>query len=536
MKSSTFALARRIRGSLWIKLALIYLGWLTIVAGSYRHINIALLRGEAGWYQASTHYPLPAQRQMERSFFTQTHNGHYLPLGFWIEYRFTKWAGMHASIWKARQIATVALLATCIFLLVLSVAKVWDMPRPTSVALGGGTSALFVFQPQMTDMVAWPTMVLQFACLILTTLALWSLIQLVTSGKKRLWVWLAVFFSYTSMHAFGLGITTASTTAAVLLFVVLASISGKLPAFRADARNIGVALAVLVLLSVAHALCMLLLTPKFPTPEAIVPLGAWHVLGLIAIFPFILAANILAAIFVSSSMAPSLRSAWPFGLSIILVLASALFVLGQATLRSSRRIDLVRFVLFTFSVAAFLGCVLLIAVRQRYEPGDVALFSFVNGSRYVVPFTFAMFGIGLIVIMPWARRWPVLAILFSIFFGVSALIARRDYEINVYPTAIPHATIHHAKAWRLMLDVARESRTANLPIPNIPMDTLAWFSGWNLDYYEPLLHDELKMKPDERCEFVAWNECRGPLRAQYDQSVPSLGKLISNLELEPSMR
>lgn len=135
--------------------------WLLLIAASYRHTPIALLRGEAGWYQTKAHAPVEEQRHLEHFFLTRSLKGHYLPIGFWSDFRFTKWAGMREPVWRARQIMVLAILATTLFLLILSLGRIWEFPRVAQFGVAAGLTAMYVFQPHMTDIVAWPTMVLQ---------------------------------------------------------------------------------------------------------------------------------------------------------------------------------------------------------------------------------------------------------------------------------------------------------------------------------------------------------------------------------------
>lgn len=513
----------------------VFLCWLTIIGVSYRNTNIALLRGEAGWYQSSAHRSPAEQRKMERDFFTQSYKGHYLPLMYLSEYRFTKWAGMRDSIWRARQIAAASLLATCIFLAVSSLGALWRLHRPVRIGIATGVTALFIFQPHMTDLVAWPTMIQHFVWLILTTLTLWALVQFSIGANKARWLWLSVVCAYASMHVFGLGLVIAAATATVLLAFWLAVVSHKLDGFGPGAWHIGTALLVLVLLSSAHTLCMLLLSTETSTnPTTVPPLGLSPMLGLIAIYPFVLVANLFVTL-VTLSTVQSISSAWPYGVIIVFASAGGILALGQSALRHPRRpIFLARFVLITFSLAAFFGCILLIAARQKPEPGADSFFVFLNVARYVVPITFSLAGLALVAILSGARHQPVLVMLLFVGLGFAAFIARRDYEMNAYSKAI--ANIPQATAWSLVLDMARESRAADLPIPNIPMYPLVLFDDWTLDSFDGLLHDELGLKPGERCQLIAWSECRGPARNDYDVKVPSLKKLSMMFGLESNTK
>ncbi len=514
---------------------LIYVAWLLIAAASYRHINIALLRGEAGWYQASTHESPQAQREMERSFFVKATKGHYVPLAFWLEYQFTKWAGMRGSIWKARQIAIIALLATCISLLTISAAKIWRIARVARLAVAGGVTALFIFQPRMTDMVAWPTMVLQLVWFLITVLTLAMLVQVVARNQLHL-VWPSVILAYASMHAFGLGAATVAATAGILTIFWFGAVSQKLAAGNPAPRNIAVPLVALLVVSSAHSSIMFWHTPKAAPSQTIgFPFGPFEALALIGIDPLVLVTNLFAAFSIEPSAAQSFSSAWPWGILVIIASAGTLFVLARSSFRRPDPITLARFVLIAFSIVFFFACAVLIAVRQTREPGEGPFFSYINGSRNIACMSLTFLGVILVTLLPLARKRPIVAVVMLITLGITAFVARREYETKVYPTAVHYARIPHGRAWRLILAVASESRAADLPIPNVPMHQLAWWD-WSLTRYEQLLHDELHLKPEERCQFMAWDECRGPMRIRYERDVPSLKKLIRLLELEPKKK
>jgi hypothetical protein len=107
------------------------------------------------------------------------------------------------------------------------------------------------------------------------------------------------------------------------------------------------------------------------------------------------------------------------------------------------------------------------------------------------------------------------------------------YERRLLPRVAPLNLISHDRGWRLIVASAREAKSAQLPIPNLPIGALTQeFYDFDLRLFEPLLHDELHLPQHERCEFIDWHECRKRLRTDYDRAVPSLRPLMNLLELE----
>ena len=86
--------------------------------------------------------------------------------------------------------------------------------------------------------------------------------------------------------------------------------------------------------------------------------------------------------------------------------------------------------------------------------------------------------------------------------------------------------------WRDLVQIAREARAANLPIPNIPLASLSGFSYVDFKYLEPLLHDELGLPPNEHDAFLDWKECREGRLAEYLAKCPTLLPTAQLLDLD----
>lgn len=80
----------------------------------------------------------------------------------------------------------------------------------------------------------------------------------------------------------------------------------------------------------------------------------------------------------------------------------------------------------------------------------------------------------------------------SLCLGLASYLAHPGYERRLLPRVAPLNFISHDRGWRLIVASAREAKSAQLPIPNLPVGALTQeFYDFDLRLFEPLLHDEL---------------------------------------------
>ena len=519
----------------YAKIGLIFLGCLLAVIATYRHTNMKLLMTENGAFQRFAHESPEQQLQLIRIFWTTQNHSHYIPIAFTSEFEFTRLAGMRVWLWRSRQIAALALAATLMFLLARSAARVWQVRDIAANSFAAGVTAVLIFQPLMDELIAWPILFIHLIWISLVLFTLWSLVRLVASPTESLWVWLAAIGAYGSMHFLGLGVTVVAATILIFSFLLLGVQSGKLNEFRPIKSQLMVALILLVIFGGAHALCMVLL-PSNPPPPASNPglhVTFAQVVALVALYPLAIATSFGGV----SSILPINREVfgdpWPFGI----VIAAAAIWIGLRFYRSalSRRTPaaLTRLILYVFSTIGFFGWIIMIGIREIYEMDRLGDFGFLIGPRYIVPISFLLVGIVLALIVPFLRRgWSVTAA-FSIMIVGAAFWTHYNYDKNVYPRTRLLGSVSHVEAWHELVATARESRSAHLKVPNVPMATLGeGFKFLDLKFFEPMLRDDLELPAGEHCEFIDWISCREQERATYDAAVPSLRKVIETLGLE----
>ena len=175
----------------------------------------------------------------------------------------------------------------------------------------------------------------------------------------------------------------------------------------------------------------------------------------------------------------------------------------------------------------------MIGIREIYEMDRLGDFGFLVGPRYIVPISFLLVGIVLALIVPFLRRGWSVTTAFSIMIVGAAFWTHYNYDKNVYPRTRLLSSVSHVEAWHELVATARESRSAHLKVPNVPMATLGeGFKFLDLKFFEPMLRDDLELPAGEHCEFIDWVSCREQERATYDAAVPSLRKVIEMLGLE----
>ena len=507
---------------------LIYGVCFALVALCYHRTPVTFFRAESGWYQTLSHASTASQRDFVRDLFTKSHNGHYAPFVFWLEFEQTKLVGTKEAYWRWRAILLISLLGSILFLLVRRAAVACDLKTTTACCLSTGLTSLTLFQPLMIEFVAWPFLMLQLGWMILSMVALWSLVSLVSGANPQRFAWIAALSAYGSLHFFGLGLLTAAATASI--FAVVLFFRNRFEWLSLGRRHVSAALALLVFLTVCHAICMLRLNsiPSVTVTPAFQPLTR-ALMGFAGVYPVFILNAFFVGITVPLDAAIQLQSAWPFGPAVLLV---GIFIIAAVVwqLKESERKDAiaVRFVLITFSFIGYTALLLLIAIREIHEPSRIPLFGMFVGSRNVVPSTIVFFGalVAAAVALTAAGGKAAYLSIASLLLSFCAIISQHQFARYVYPKFQPLAQVSHDHAWSLIKGMSREARAAGLPVPNIIMNDLTQeFHGWDLKLFEPVLHHDLKLAPEQRIEFVDIGEALGSRNREYARSVPSLAEL-----------
>jgi hypothetical protein len=513
---------------------LIYGFWFALVALCYHRTPVTFFRAESGWYQTLSRASAASQRDFVRDIFTKSHNGHYAPLVFWLEFEQTKLVGTREAYWRWRAIVLISLLGSILFLLVRRAAVAADLKTTTACCLGVGLTGLTLFQPLMIEFVAWPFLMLQLGWMILSMITLWSLVSLVSDANPQRFAWIAALSAYASLHFFGLGLLTAAATASIFIAILFLRERFEWP--PSDRHHISAALVLLVFLTLCHAIGILRLNsvPSVAVTPAFQPLTR-ALMGFAGVYPVFILNAFFLGITVPLDAAIQLQSAWPFGPAVLLV---GIFIIATAVwqLKESEQKEAVavRLVLITFSFIGYIALLLLLAIREIHEPSRIPLFGMFVGSRYVVPSTIIFFGavVAATVAATAAVKKRVYLSTASLLLASCAIISQHQFARYVYPKFQPFAQISHNHAWSLIKGMSREARAAGLPVPNVIMNDLTQeFHGWDLKLFEPVLRHDLNLAPEQRIEFVDIGEALGSRNGEYARSVPSLAELSKTMRV-----
>lgn len=505
----------------------IFLFWWILTAFVYHDTPSNFLRAESGWYLFLSQSTPVVQYNFQRDALTMSFKGHYTPIAFLAEFATAKLVGTRGWFWKWRQITTVALLATLFFLFARASGSAVQLPRAKASIAAFGLTALLIFQPQMREFVAWPYMILQLTWLLCSTVALMSLVQMALRPAETVWPWLAAGAAYTSLHFLGLGIATLAAIG-IGMATLQHIIRRGTPK---DASKISVPFLTMIALGALHAAVMW----KFPRPDGLALLPAWQPLPFLAAALGFIPNFALATLRSLFSTSPVILGSsqttpdWPYGLAIFFGFGFLVSCAFFRCIREPTAPNRARLILLVFSSMLFLAMIAMIAIRQWREPTTDGFATYLVGSRYLVPSTFALAGIIAEFLFLAATAPIVLNALLSLSLGVGAILGQFQYAAHVYPKTMPLSMIAHDQAWRSVVAMARECRHADLAIPNVPLGALTQdFYDWDLKLFEPLLRADLELPSGTSLQLRSWDG----LPNEYYRDVPSLAQVKKRLLLE----
>ena len=428
-------------------------------------------------------------------------------------------------------------MTVALFLFVRAAPLIAEKVTPiVAWAVAGGATMLIIEQPVMREFLQWPFHVFQFVWMILALALATALTRLPAARHKDKSIYMIAACAYASMHVLGLGLALVVATLAVFLTIILGTRIGGFDSFRSHTKALAIASVVLLALAGAHTACMFALAEQQPNAETGYSFTWRHFFGLMGLFPCSILLNIFGKRDGLKLTAELISSAWPVGL----VLTAAIFVFGYFSFRrvragSSERRDSGA-LLAVFSAVLLLSMLIMIAKRESDEPSERALCDYLKGARYVYPFTAAWLGLALCAIL----RVPVLKLkilgVAFLIFGFAALGADLEYASEVWPRVAPLHGASNLEIWRYVLQIAREARAADLPIPNIPLQRMTGFAFIDVKFFAPLLRDDLHISASDRCHFIEWDQCNDERRTEYFAKCPSLLQLARLLDLKLEMR
>jgi hypothetical protein len=514
--------------SLWCVAIFLFSWGLTTFV--YHHTYSNFLRAESGWYLFLSHSTPVVQENFVKVLLAKSYKGHYAPLAFLSEFVTAKVVGTHAGFWKWRQISVLALVATAQFLLLRLSAAAFQLSSFKAGFSAGAITAVLIFQPLMREFISWPFMIFQLLWMLLSVMALISLVQMARFPSESIWPWLAAAASYASLHCIGLGIATVAATAAAM-----AGIKWTLRLSKpSEAAKVVVPLLSMAVLATIHAAIMV----KSVWPGDTVARPGWEPLSFVTSalgFTANFAIATLRGLFSTGQATPEAWQTihdWPYGLAILLGFGCLLCLAFFRCLREPRTRNQVRLVLHLFTSVSFLTMVALISFRVWREPSPNGFGDYLFGSRYLIPGSFALAGsmAELLCLVAFTPVFP--SALLSLGLGACAILGNFQFAANIRPKLQPTAMISHEQAWRSIVTMARECQDAGLAIPNIPLGELTQeFHDWDLKLFEPLLRADLKTPPETTLQIEPWPGFANASPEDYSRKVPSLAEVRKQLKL-----
>src|SRR5436190_2132200 len=188
--------------------------------------------------------------------------------------------------------------------------------------------------------------------------------------------------------------------------------------------------------------------------------------------------------------------------------------------------------LIVLTILGSLHTIAMIAKREIQEPSATGLFGYLSAPRYLLPIAVPWLGLVLTGLMLLSSRRASFVSVISCLFAIGAIVAHRSYESHVMTKTAPLHGASDIQVWRNLVQIAREARAANLPIPNLPLESLCGFPFMDFKYLEPLLHDEVRLPTNEHDSFVDWAECRDRRLGEYLARCPTLLPTAKLLDLQ----
>jgi len=507
------------------------LSFVAIIALHWK-MQPAVLRAETAYYQVIAHTSPRHERTLLGNFWKQSSHGHYTPLAFTAEFFFAKHAGLRPNWWRARQLFLAGLLTFFLFGFVRAAAEQTRASPRAGALLAAAVGIIFVAQPLMRDILEWPFHGFQIVWMTLAAATGWALIRLSDSARKEFMLWLIALTAYSSMHVLGLGLAVVTGTLAVFALILIGTLTGYFPEFKSHVRTLVATLIFLTVLGSLHTLAMILLNnaPAHAGPNSPHP-PDWHeFVGLYILLPIAVLAGLFSGKLDLTMVDSLLHSVWPIGAAMLFSIGLFITVLA----RTSRQPGPRRTALYLslFSAVMLITIVAMISMREMQEPSPTGLFGYLVAPRYVLPIAVCWLGLALAPLMLLSARRASFVAAVSCLFAVGAILAHRSYESHVMAKAAPLHGASHIQVWRNLVQIAREARAANLPIPNLPLESLCGFRFIDFKYLEPLLHDELQLPRNEHDSFLDWKDCSEHRLDEYLAKCPTLLPTAQLLDLD----
>lgn len=442
-------------------------------------VNVTPFRAESGWFIARA-WATGERMDFIQPFLFKAYNGHYTPLFFSLEFLQARLFGANALLWFARQMLVLGLLATSLSLLCRSACAFGDLSRGTVRTLSATFPLIFILQPTVLELAAWPFMAAQLLCLACASMSACHALRLIRSSCRRD-ATLSLAWAYGSMHLFGIGLTFSATALVVITAIIWAQ---RLPArFLAPVAAFAAATCIHAVLMTTNG------SPSLAEPQTLST-----------------SLERFGALYMGSvqSGARSLwangRFPWPnpatydvdavYGIALMTCMVTVFGVLLWRA-RKLQRPDLL-FVLVIIALPALtlpVYCSLIIfRLHTVADPNAIAPYLF--GTRYLVFPAFFLFTALLVALPPAARLLGRGLAVLSAMLATGAGAATIVFFASV-ATLWPYMNVKPSEEWNKVVSQARTERASLGYVVDRPMDALDPELRRNLSEFRGLLDAEM---------------------------------------------
>ncbi|AVO45241.1 hypothetical protein C6569_09300 [Phreatobacter cathodiphilus] len=153
-------------------------------------------------------------------YVARAYSGHFAPIAFTAEVLVSKLLGANETAWFVRQCLALSIFAT------VTTAALREANPANTVFGSACLAAILVFHPFAADLMSWPFMVMQIACLTCASAAAMFLARFSRDPSART-AWLCAMSGYAAMHFFGVGLAISAATLLALFLTAWAQSSGR---------------------------------------------------------------------------------------------------------------------------------------------------------------------------------------------------------------------------------------------------------------------------------------------------------------------
>jgi hypothetical protein len=379
----------------WSTLAA-FAGWFVIITFFYGLFGFPtqFTKAESGVFLRISSLPMADAWAAIQPYVSRAYSGHFAPMAFTAEMLVSMVFGTNETAWFVRQCLALSILATV-------TTEAIREANPANTFFGSaGLTAILVFHPFAADLMSWPFMVMQMACLTCASAAAMFLARYSRDPRPRT-AWFCVMSGYAAMHFFGVGLAISAATLLALLLTAQAQSSERFAKWP---------LIVGTLLTALHAIPIMLRGGGVDGPvqwgdsvrRLLVLLVEQPIAALRATFatPWVMQPDLSI---------PVTQVVWGVAFATIAAIGLVACWRKASIERTLGTVSIV-----TLTLGAYVLTCGLIAARLRAEAGAASLVPFLIGGRYLIfPICYAVLAAGILRVPAYVYAVGAVAMMIS---------------------------------------------------------------------------------------------------------------------------